>query len=121
MKFVEKCPKCRGKVQAKTLKKSIGLGFVKIPVSQFCLNPSCDWYQDFAEAKSPEELDQDVLQLKIPLIKNWSHEIRLRIAEIKEKSPDIIRHNMLIVKGAAAVIVFSIFLIFVLSRKHYIT
>lgn len=97
MKFVEKCPKCAGEVQTKSLKKSIGLGFVKIPVSQFCLNPSCDWYQDFSEAKSPEELDQDVLQLKIP---------------------DIIKQNMLVVKGAAAVIVFSIFLIFVLSFLH---
>ncbi|MDD5616107.1 MAG: hypothetical protein PHH85_07895 [Candidatus Methanoperedens sp.] len=115
MKFVEKCPKCKGEVQTKSLKKSIGLGFVKIPVSQFCLNPSCDWYQDFTEAKSPEELDQDVLQLKIPLIKNRLPGIRLRVAELKEKTPDIIKQNMLVVKGAIAVIVFSIFLVFVLS------
>ena len=94
MKFVEKCPKCAGVVQTKSLKKSIGLGFVKIPVSQFCLNPSCDWYQDFSEARSPEEPDQDVLQLKIPVL---------------------IKHNMLVVKGAATVILLSIFLIFILS------
>jgi len=58
MKFVEKCPKCTNQVQTKSLKKSIGLGFVKIPVSQFCLNPSCDWYQDFAEAKKPEDIKE---------------------------------------------------------------
>jgi hypothetical protein len=118
MKFVKKCPKCNGEVQTKTLKKSIGLGFVKIPVSQFCLNPSCDWFQDFSEAKSPEDLDQDVLQLKIPLLKNWLPEIKFRVAEFKEKTPDIIKQNMLVVKGAAVVIVFSIFLIFILSSFH---
>ncbi len=118
MKFVVKCPKCTGEVQTKSLKKSIGLGFVKIPVSQFWLNPSCDWFQDFSEAKSPEELDQDVLQLKIPLIKNWLPEIRLRISELKEKTPDIIKQNMQVVKGAAVVIVFSVFLIFVLYSLH---
>ncbi len=118
MKFVDKCPKCKSEVQTKSLKKSIGLGFVKIPVSQFCLNPSCDWFQDFSEAKSPEEFDQDVLQLKIPLIKNRLPEIRLWIEELKEKNPDIIKQNMLVIKGAAAVIIFSFLLIFLLSFLH---
>ncbi len=115
MKFVEKCPKCKGPVQTKSLKKSIGLGFVKIPVSQFCLNPSCDWYQDFSEAKSPEDFDQDMLQLKIPLIKNRLPGIRNMLAELKGKTPDIIKQNMLVVKGAVAVIILSVFLIFLLS------
>ena len=58
MKFAEKCPKCNGFVQTKSVRKSIGLGFVEIPVAQFCLNPVCDWYQDFAETKKPEEIKE---------------------------------------------------------------
>lgn len=58
MKFAEKCPKCGGFVQTKSVRKSIGLGFVEIPVAQFCLNPVCDWYQDFAEAKKPEDIKE---------------------------------------------------------------
>ena len=115
MKFVEKCPKCGGAVQTKSLKKSIGLGFVRFPVSQFCLNPSCDWYQDFSEARKPEDFDQDVLQLKIPLIKNRLPGIRNYLAELKGKTPDVIKQNMLVVKGAIGVIIFSILLIFLLS------
>jgi hypothetical protein len=118
MKFVEKCPKCKGEVQTKSLKKSIGLGIVKIPVSQFCLNPSCDWFQDFSEAKNPDDLDKDVLQLKMPVLKNKLPEIRRQIAGLKEKTPGIIKQNMMVVKGAAAVIIFSILLIFILSLLH---
>ena len=118
MKFVEKCPKCRGEVQTKSLKKSIGLGIVKIPVSQFCLNPSCDWFQDFSEAKNPEDLDKDVLQLNIPYVKNKLPEIKRRIAALKKKTPDIIKQNMMVVKGAFAVIIFSILLILILSLLH---
>ncbi len=69
MKFAEKCPKCSGNVQTKIIKKSIGLGFVDIPVAQFCLNPSCDWYQDFSEQKNPGDIREDILQVKIPSIK----------------------------------------------------
>ncbi len=69
MKFAEKCPKCGGNVQTKILKKSIGLGFVDIPVAQFCLNPACDWYQDFSEQKNPGDIREDVLHVKIPSIK----------------------------------------------------
>ena len=78
MKFAEKCPKCGGFVQTKSLRKSIGLGFVEIPVAQFCLNPVCEWYQDFAEAKKPEEIkegfhlnvpDVTLPELKKPAIK----------------------------------------------------
>ena len=58
MKFAEKCPKCGGFVQTKSVRKSIGLGFVEIPVAQFCLNPVCDWYQDFAETKKPEDIKE---------------------------------------------------------------
>lgn len=115
MKFVEKCPKCKGEVQTKSLKKSIGLGTVKIPVSQFCLNPSCDWFQDFSEAKNPDDPDQDVLQLKIPYLKNKLPGIKRHIAELKKKTPDIIKNNMMVVKGALAVIIFSFLLIFLLS------
>lgn len=68
MMFAKKCPKCGGNVQTKSIRKSIGLGFVNIPVAQFCLNPVCDWYQDFAEAKEPEEV-KDGFQIKVPSIK----------------------------------------------------
>ncbi|PWB55323.1 MAG: hypothetical protein C3F06_03005 [Candidatus Methanoperedenaceae archaeon] len=68
MKFAQRCPKCGGFVQTKSVRKSIGLGFVEIPVAQFCLNPVCDWYQDFAETKEPEDIKEG-FQLKIPSIK----------------------------------------------------
>ena len=67
MKFAEKCPKCGGFVQTKSVRKSIGLGFVEIPVAQFCLNPVCDWYQDFAETRKPEDIKEG-FQLKIPSV-----------------------------------------------------
>jgi len=67
MKFAEKCPKCNGFVQTKSIRKSIGLGFVEIPVAQFCLNPVCDWYQDFAESKNPEEIKEG-FHFKVPSI-----------------------------------------------------
>jgi plastocyanin len=76
MKFVERCPKCGGEVQTKSVKKSIGLGFVDIPTAQFCLNPQCDWYQDFSETKKPDEIKDDVLQIKLPSIKNKIPEIK---------------------------------------------
>lgn len=66
MKFARKCPKCGGSIQTKSLRKSIGLGFINIPVAQFCLNPVCDWYQDFAEARKPEEIKEGVIHIKIP-------------------------------------------------------
>jgi len=65
MKFAQRCPKCGGFVQTKSVRKSIGLGFVEIPVAQFCLNPVCDWYQDFAETKKPEDIKEG-FQLRIP-------------------------------------------------------
>lgn len=76
MKFTERCPKCGGEVQTKSVKKSIGLGFVDIPTAQFCLNPQCDWYQDFSETKKPDEIKEDVLQIKLPSIKNKIPEIK---------------------------------------------
>ena len=76
MKFAERCPKCGGEVQTKSVKKSIGLGFVAIPTAQFCLNPQCDWYQDFSETKKPDEIKEDVLQIKLPSIKNKIPEIK---------------------------------------------
>jgi hypothetical protein len=65
MKFAQRCPKCGGFVQTKSVRKSIGLGFVEIPVAQFCLNPVCDWYQDFAETTKPEDIKEG-FQLRIP-------------------------------------------------------
>lgn len=108
MMFAKKCPKCRGDVQTKSIKKSIGLGFVNIPVAQFCLNPACDWYQDFSEAKKPEDINENVVQLKIPVSKD-------KIADLKNRMPEIIQKNMMVVKGAIVVIVFSLLLIFMLQ------
>lgn len=65
MKFAEKCPKCGGFLQTKSVRKSIGLGFVEIPTAQFCLNPVCDWYQDFADVKKPEEIREGVHGLEL--------------------------------------------------------
>ncbi len=107
MKFAKKCPKCGGDVQTKSIKKSIGLGFVNIPVAQFCLNPKCDWYQDFSEAKKPEELEGAALQVKIPVSKQ-------RMAEIRRVTPGVIKENMTVVKGAIVVIVLSLLLILIL-------
>ncbi len=76
MKFAERCPKCGGEVQTKSVKKSIGLGFVDIPTAQFCLNPQCDWYQDFSETKKPDEIKEDVLQIKLPSIKDKIPELK---------------------------------------------
>ncbi|MFZ2411289.1 MAG: hypothetical protein WAW23_06950 [Candidatus Methanoperedens sp.] len=108
MMFAKKCPKCRGDVQTKSIKKSIGLGFVNIPVAQFCLNPACDWYQDFAEAKKSEDINENVVQLKIPVSKD-------KISEIKKRMPGIIQENMMVVKGAIVVIVLSLLLMFLLQ------
>ena len=108
MKFAKTCPKCGGNVQTKSIRKSIGLGFVNIPVAQFCLNPSCDWYQDFSEAKKPQELEETVLQVKIPVSKD-------RMAEIKKMLPGMIQRNMMVVKGAIIVFVLSLLFMFLLQ------
>ncbi len=108
MMFAKKCPKCKGNVQTKSIRKSIGLGFVNIPVAQFCLNPACDWYQDFTEIKKPEETDETVVQLKIPVSKD-------KLTEIKKRLPETVQKNMMVVKGIIVVIVFSLLLIFMLQ------
>ncbi len=104
MQYAKKCPKCGGNVQTKSLRKSIGLGFVNIPVAQFCLNPECDWYQDFSEARKPEEIKEDVLQIKIPR----------NMKKLQERLPGVIKENMYVVKGAIVVIILSLLLIYVL-------
>ncbi len=124
MKFAEKCPKCKGEVQTKKIKKSIGLGTVDIPVAQFCLNPVCNWYQDFSESAKPDEIKEDVLQIKIPYIKNKISEMKNRVSELINNKPELkklqlqitelIKQNMLVVKGAIIVIILSILLIWVL-------
>ena len=106
--FAKKCPKCGSNVQTKSVRKSIGLGFVNIPVAQFCLNPACDWYQDFSETKKPDDINENIVQLKIPVSKD-------RIAEIKKQMPEIIQKNMMVVKGAVVVIVLSLLLVFMLQ------
>ncbi|MDO9098725.1 MAG: hypothetical protein Q7U60_11475 [Candidatus Methanoperedens sp.] len=108
MKFAKKCPKCGGNVQTKSIKKSIGLGFVNIPVAQFCLNPACDWYQDFAEAKKPEDINENVVQLKIPISKD-------KISEIKKRMPEIVQKNMMVEKGVIVVIVISLLFMYMLQ------
>ncbi len=124
MKFAEKCPKCKGEVQTKKIKKSIGLGTVDIPVAQFCLNPVCNWYQDFSESAKPDEIKEDVLQIKIPYIKNKISEMKNRVFELINNKPELkklqlqitelIKQNMLVVKGAIIVIILSILLVWIL-------
>lgn len=120
MKFAKRCPKCGGDVQTKNLRKAIGLGSVDIPVAQFCLNPRCDWYQDFSEAKKAEEIKEGVIQIKVPSIKD-------KIPEIKKpqfRTPGIIRRffhqkkkgrNILVLGG---VIVYILILIFYLIPQY---
>lgn len=98
--FAKKCPKCGGNVQTKVIKKTIGLGTVDIPISQFCLNPSCDWYQDFAEAKKPEDIKENVLQIGMPNIN--------KLPEIKKPT---VSSRHIIVLGVIAVVLLVLLII----------
>jgi hypothetical protein len=100
MMFAKKCPKCGGNVQTKSIKKSIGLGFVNIPVAQFCLNPVCDWYQDFAETKEPEEIKEG-FQIKVPSIKS-------KLPELKK--PNLSQKHFIAL--AAVVVIIGIYVLF---------
>ena len=105
MKLAEKCPKCNGFVQTKSVKKSIGLGFVEIPIAQFCLNPVCDWYQDFAETRKPEDIKEG-FQLKIPSINKKLPAFKKPNFEI----PEISKHQMIALGVIIGLIViYSIF------------
>ncbi len=109
MKFAEKCPKCHGFVQTKSVTKSIGLGFVEIPVAQFCLNPVCDWYQDFAETKKPEDIKEG-FQLNIPSVNK-------KLPAFKKpefKIPEISK-NQMIALGViiGLIVIYTIFTYFV--------
>ena len=109
MKFAEKCPKCGGFVQTKSVRKSIGLGFVEIPVAQFCLNPVCDWYQDFAETRKPEDIKEG-FQLKIPSVDR-------KLPAFKKpefKIPEISKNQMIALAAIIGLIViYTIFSYFV--------
>jgi plastocyanin len=95
MKYAEKCPKCGGFVQTKSLNKSIGFGSVDIPVAQFCLNPVCDWYQDFAEARKPEDIKEGY-HLKAPSIKGKLPRMNM---------PELSRNHMIALGSIVAIIV----------------
>lgn len=95
MKYAEKCPKCGGFVQTKSLNKSIGFGSVDIPVAQFCLNPVCDWYQDFAEARRPEDIKEGY-HLKAPSIKGKLPRIN---------TPVLSRNYMIALGGIVAIVI----------------
>lgn len=109
MKFAERCPKCGGFVQTKSVRKSIGLGFVEIPVAQFCLNPVCDWYQDFAETKKPEDIEEG-FHLKIPSIDK-------RLPAYKKpviKVPEISRNQVMALAAIIGLIaIYTVFTYFV--------
>jgi plastocyanin len=95
MKFAEKCPKCSGFVQTKSVRKSIGLGFVEIPIAQFCLNPVCDWYQDFAEARKPEEIKEGY-HLKAPTLERKVPQFKM---------PELSRNHMIVLGSVVAIII----------------
>ena len=104
MKFAEKCPKCGGFVQTKSVRKSIGLGFIEIPVAQFCLNPVCDWYQDFAQTKKPEDIKEG-FQLKIPSMDR-------KLSGFKKpefKIPEISKNQMIAISAIIGLIIISAF------------
>lgn len=95
MKFAEKCPKCGGFLQTKSVRKSIGLGFVEIPTAQFCLNPVCDWYQDFAQPRRPEEI-REGYHLKAPSIEGKLPQLNM---------PVLSRNHMIILGSVVAIII----------------
>jgi plastocyanin len=96
MKFAQRCPKCGGFVQTKSVRKSIGLGFVEIPTAQFCLNPVCDWYQDFTETKKPEDIKEG-FQLKIPS----------GFKKPEFNIPDISKNQMIAISATIGLIIIS--------------
>ena len=100
MKFAEKCPKCGGFVQTKSVRKSIGLGFVEIPVAQFCLNPVCDWYQDFAEPRKPQDIKEGY-HLKAPSIEG----------KLPRYNMPVFSRNHMIALGSVVAIIIIYFLI----------
>jgi hypothetical protein len=100
MKFAEKCPKCGGFVQTKSVRKSIGFGSVEIPVAQFCLNPVCDWYQDFAEARKPGDIKEGY-HLKTPSIKGKLPRINM---------PVLSRNHMMALGSIVAIIILYLFI-----------
>jgi len=95
MKFAEKCPKCGGFVQTKSVRKSIGLGFVEIPIAQFCLNPVCDWYQDFAEARKLEEIKEGY-HFKAPSLERKPPQFKM---------PEFSRNHMIVLGSVVAIII----------------
>jgi len=94
MKFAEKCPKCGGFVQTKSVRKSIGFGLVEIPIAQFCLNPVCDWYQDFAEARKPEDIKEGY-HLKAPSLERKLPQFKM---------PELSRNHMIALGSVVAII-----------------
>jgi len=100
MKFAEKCPKCGGFVQTKSVRKSIGLGFVEIPIAQFCLNPVCDWYQDFAQPRRPEDIKEGY-HLKAPSIEG----------KLPRFNMPVLSRNHVIALGSVVAIIILYFLI----------
>ncbi len=114
MKFAERCPKCGGFVQTKSVRKSIGLGFVEIPVAQFCLNPVCDWYQDFAETRKPEDIKEG-FQLKIPSIDR-----KLPAFKNPEfKIPEISRNQMIALAAIIGLIVIYTIFTYLVPVNHF--
>lgn len=99
--YARKCPKCGDKIQTKVIKKAIGLGFIDIPVAQFCLNPACDWYQDFTRIEEPDEIKEDVLQIKVPHIAKelWVF-----------KKPVLSKRHVLLIIGLCIVIIAILFI-----------
>jgi len=109
MKFAEKCPKCGGFVQTKSVRKSIGLGSVEIPVAQFCLNPVCDWYQDFAEARKPEDIKEGY-HLNGPSLAGKLPRLNM---------PVLSRNHMIALGGAVAIIIIYFLISFLTPVSNF--
>ncbi|MCZ7400680.1 MAG: hypothetical protein O8C61_00485 [Candidatus Methanoperedens sp.] len=110
MKFAEKCPKCGGFVQTKSVRKSIGLGFVEIPIAQFCLNPVCDWYQDFAEARKPEDIKEGY-NLKAPALEKKLPQIKM---------PGLSRNHMIVLGSVVAIIIIYFIISFLTPVSNHV-
>jgi len=86
----------------------MGLGVVDIPIAQFCLNPVCDWYQDFAEAKEANDIKEDVLPIKVPSITK-------KLPELKKLA--ISQQLILLVIGLLIVIIGFLFVNSIIQFK----
>ncbi|MDL5502673.1 MAG: hypothetical protein QSU88_05595, partial [Candidatus Methanoperedens sp.] len=87
---------------------------VEIPVAQFCLNPVCDWYQDFAETKKPEDIEEG-FHLKIPSIDRKLPAYKKPVF----KKPEISRNQVIALAAIIGLIVIYIVFTYFVPVNHF--